>query len=186
MGSPSKVERIPKADHPFTLRVARLRGHTRSSDPNRGLHVTPLSDLTSRGAARMGPLPLSDESNRSISTQACRLTFINNYCCCIKLVHRSIAGRPSLLPWLWATHGMDIYIYAVRVGLPAAALACVAAGLAQACGVLRVAWRCADVPRCVQLQRLASALSFGAGQVGIRRLCVLRCARPLRVGSFAC
>ena len=62
-----------------------------------------------------------------------------------------------------------MYIYAVRAGLPAAALACVAAGVAQACGVLRVAWRCADVPRCVQLQRLASALSFGAGLVGIRR-----------------
>ena len=49
------------------------------------------------------------------------------------------------------------------------ALAWVAAGVAQACGVLRVALRCANVPRCVQLQRLASALSFGAGQVGIRR-----------------
>ena len=44
-----------------------------------------------------------------------------------------------------------------------------AAGVAQACGMLRVAWRGANVPRCVQLQRLASALSFGAGPVGIRR-----------------
>ena len=43
-----------------------------------------------------------------------------------------------------------------------------AAGVAQACGMLRVAWRGANVSRCVQLQRLASALSFGAGLVGIR------------------
>ena len=67
-----------------------------------------------------------------------------------------------------ARHGY-IYTHAARAGLPAVALAWVAAGVAQACGVLRVALRCANVPRCVQLQRLASALSFGAGPVGIRR-----------------
>ena len=44
-----------------------------------------------------------------------------------------------------------------------------AAGVAQACGMLRVAWHGANVPRCVQLQRLASALSIGAGPVGIRQ-----------------
>ena len=65
-----------------------------------------------------------------------------------------------------------------------------AAGVAQACGMLCVAWHGANVPRCVQLQRLASALSFGTGPVGIRRqlagaVCAAVCEAAPRVKIWA-
>ena len=65
-----------------------------------------------------------------------------------------------------------------------------AAGVAQACGMLCVAWHGANVPRCMQLQRLASALSFGAGPVGIRRqlagaVCAAVCEAAPRVKIWA-
>ena len=181
MGSQPKVERIPKGDHPLTLRVARLRGHTRSSDPNRGLHVTPLSDLTSRGAARLGPLPLSDESNRSISTQACRPQLLLLY----KYGSSIDRGQAKFAPVALghARHGY-IYIYAVRAGLPAAALACVRPawlmraacfawhGVAQMC---RVACSCSG-----SLQRSALAQAQSASGDSLQVLCVLRCARLRR------
>ena len=41
MGSRRKAERIPKASHPLTLRVARSRVRTRSSDRNLGTPSPP-------------------------------------------------------------------------------------------------------------------------------------------------
>ena len=50
MGSTSKVERIPKAYHPLTLRVARSRVRTRSSDRNLGTTSPPGVVSQARGA----------------------------------------------------------------------------------------------------------------------------------------
>ena len=130
-----------------------MRRHTRSNDPNRSLHVTPRSNLPSQGCGEDGrPAPF----RRSISQHVGLSSHHYQQLLLLYEIGSSIdrgQAKFALVALGHARHGY-IYIYAVRAGLPAAALACVVAGVAPgmrraSCGV---AWR-----KCAALRAVAAA-----------------------------
>ena len=164
-------------------------GHARSCDRNEASTSPPGVISQARGAARMGVLPRSE---RSISQHVGLSSHHYQQLLLLYKIGSSIdRGQAKFAPVALghARHGY-IYIYAVRAGLPAAALACVwpawlrraacfaSRGVARMC---RFACICSG-----SLQRSALAQARSASGGSPQLLCVLRCARPHRVGSFAC
>ena len=149
----------------------------------RGLHVTPRSNLPSQGCGEDGrPAPF----RRSISQHVGLSSHHYQQLLLLYEIGSSIdrgQAKFALVALGHARHGY-IYIYAVRAGLPAAAFACVRPawlrraacfawrGMAQMC---RVACSCSG-----SLQRSALAQVQSASGDSLQVLCVLRCARLRR------